>query len=220
MEDNTRRWSEVIPPQTGLSFAVIWDPEEGLVTFSGGELLESDVSDLPTLRDMPLDATEARPQILTIDGLSLAFGSMMLDTAGLPRTNRVQFSANALDEGQSMLDPYMRYFEARRRQTQQGNDSDKARRRKQRIVPLDWAQLRDRLLRPFSTSANDGHSEVTSDDIFEEVPRTAGTSTSAPMLVHLNLVRLLFDALIGAGLIAFLPEVGILDDNNVLHRLC
>lgn len=192
MEDNTRRWSEVIPPHTALSFAAIWDPEEGLVTFSGGELLNADVGDLPTLRDMPLDAGEGRSQILTIDGLSLPFSSTMLDTAGLSRANRVQFSANALDEGQSMLDPYMRYLEARRREAQRNANSDKARRRRQRIVPLDWSQLRNRFLRSFGTVASDGHSDATDDDIFEEVPRTAGTTTSAPMLVHLNLVRLTF----------------------------
>ncbi|EKM56277.1 uncharacterized protein PHACADRAFT_253318 [Phanerochaete carnosa HHB-10118-sp] len=186
MEENSHRWSEVIPPHTALSFAAFWDPEEGLVTFSGGELLNADLEDLPSLRDMPLDATEARSQIITLDGLSLALSSMMLDTAGLPRANRVQFSANALDEGQSMLDPYMRYLEARRKEAVRLAE-EKARRRKQRIVPLDWAQLRNRILRPFSSSAHDGESEVTCDGIFEEAPRTACTTTSAPMLVHLNL---------------------------------
>ena len=36
------RWSEVVPPKTALTFAALWDPEEGMVTFSGAELLESE----------------------------------------------------------------------------------------------------------------------------------------------------------------------------------
>ncbi|GJE98341.1 hypothetical protein PsYK624_145690 [Phanerochaete sordida] len=189
MADRSHRWSEVIPPQTALTFAAIWDPEEGLVTFSGCELLNSDVTEeARPARDMPLDATEARSQIITIDGLSLPFSSGMLDTAGLPRANRVQFSSNALDEAQSMLDPYMRYLEARRAATQGGVDGI-ARRRRQRIVPLDWSQLRNRLLRPFGSSPQDCECDCEDfdEDLFEEAPRTACTATSAPVLVHLNL---------------------------------
>ena len=36
------RWSEVVPPKTALTFAALWDPEEGMVTFSGVALLESE----------------------------------------------------------------------------------------------------------------------------------------------------------------------------------
>ncbi|KAG8216285.1 hypothetical protein J3R82DRAFT_6346 [Butyriboletus roseoflavus] len=36
------RWSEVVPPKTALTFAALWDPDEGMVTFSGAELLESE----------------------------------------------------------------------------------------------------------------------------------------------------------------------------------
>ena len=39
----TCRWSELIPPHTALSFAAIWDPDEGMVTFSGGKLLDADL---------------------------------------------------------------------------------------------------------------------------------------------------------------------------------
>ncbi|KAF8555619.1 hypothetical protein OG21DRAFT_1496184 [Imleria badia] len=38
------RWSEVVPPKTALTFAALWDPEEGMVTFSGAALLESESS--------------------------------------------------------------------------------------------------------------------------------------------------------------------------------
>ncbi|KAF4590885.1 hypothetical protein EYR40_009482 [Pleurotus pulmonarius] len=51
---SNHRWSEVIPPDTGLTFAVIWDPEDGLLAFSGAELLgtldgQSQVITLKTL---------------------------------------------------------------------------------------------------------------------------------------------------------------------------
>ncbi|KAG9311935.1 hypothetical protein JVU11DRAFT_8196 [Chiua virens] len=36
------RWSEVVPPRTALTFAALWDPEDGMVTFSGAALLESE----------------------------------------------------------------------------------------------------------------------------------------------------------------------------------
>ncbi|KAF9226024.1 hypothetical protein BS17DRAFT_776483 [Gyrodon lividus] len=36
------RWSEIVPPKTALTFAALWDPEDGMVTFSGAALLESE----------------------------------------------------------------------------------------------------------------------------------------------------------------------------------
>lgn len=36
------RWSEVVPPKSALTFAALWDPDEGMVTFSGAELMESE----------------------------------------------------------------------------------------------------------------------------------------------------------------------------------
>ena len=35
------RWSDVIPPDSALTFAAVWDPEDGMVTFSGAHLLNS-----------------------------------------------------------------------------------------------------------------------------------------------------------------------------------
>ncbi|KIP11799.1 hypothetical protein PHLGIDRAFT_511974, partial [Phlebiopsis gigantea 11061_1 CR5-6] len=189
--DRTRRWSEVVPPETALSFAAIWDPEDGLVTFSGPELLNADSA--TAARDLPLDANEGRSQILTIDGFSLPFSGVLPDGAGLGR--RVQFMADALDEGGSLLDPYMRYFEERRRAQGVKLDADlKARRR---MVHIDWSQLRhasaavaslgSRILKPFTLAPPDDRSEHTYDGLFEEAPVTARTSASAPMMVHLHL---------------------------------
>ena len=51
------RWSEVVQaPATALTFAALWDPEEGIVTFSGAEL------------GSPRYQALSRSQTLTIDG--------------------------------------------------------------------------------------------------------------------------------------------------------
>ncbi|KAF7343012.1 DJ-1 protein-PfpI domain-containing protein [Mycena venus] len=65
------RWSEIVPPESGLTFAVVWDPEEkDLVTFSSPEL--SDCHERAAQSpDSPTDACDNRSQVLTI-GPSLA----------------------------------------------------------------------------------------------------------------------------------------------------
>ncbi|KAJ8583420.1 hypothetical protein M405DRAFT_828668 [Rhizopogon salebrosus TDB-379] len=35
------RWSDVVPPNSALTFAAVWDPKDGMVTFSGALLLDS-----------------------------------------------------------------------------------------------------------------------------------------------------------------------------------
>jgi hypothetical protein len=63
-----QRWSEVVPPTAGLAFGVVWDPELGMVSFSGAELFESsDNHSKPTSVDMPSDVNDNRSQVLTID---------------------------------------------------------------------------------------------------------------------------------------------------------
>jgi len=60
------RWSEVVPPDAGLTFAVVWDPEEkGILTFSTAELSECNdrAAQSP---DSPSDAYDNRSQVLTI----------------------------------------------------------------------------------------------------------------------------------------------------------
>ncbi|KAN0119034.1 hypothetical protein V8E52_004481, partial [Russula decolorans] len=42
------RWSELVPPQTGLTFVAMYDPADGLLTFSGAELLPSEPPTPPT----------------------------------------------------------------------------------------------------------------------------------------------------------------------------
>ncbi|KAK7685110.1 hypothetical protein QCA50_011949 [Cerrena zonata] len=73
---DTHRWSELIPPHTALTFAAIWDPSEGMVTFSGGSLLESDIADSdPCKHISPKEAYDSQSQILTIDRLAFAMGA-------------------------------------------------------------------------------------------------------------------------------------------------
>ncbi|OCH89142.1 hypothetical protein OBBRIDRAFT_38750 [Obba rivulosa] len=83
MENN--RWSEVIPPHNALTFAAVWDPAEGMVTFSGAHLLESESGDpadaRPTAGDAPRDILDSQSQVLTIDRLALALGGTAPSTA-------------------------------------------------------------------------------------------------------------------------------------------
>src|SRR5260370_17119611 len=41
-------WSELVPPQTALTFVAMYDPADGLLTFSGAELLPSEPPTPPT----------------------------------------------------------------------------------------------------------------------------------------------------------------------------
>ncbi|KAJ7166564.1 hypothetical protein C8R43DRAFT_986350 [Mycena crocata] len=60
------RWSEVVPPDSGLTFAVVWDPEEeDILTFSTAELSSFTDRD-PKSPDSPSDAFDSRSQVLTI----------------------------------------------------------------------------------------------------------------------------------------------------------
>ncbi|KAJ6537385.1 hypothetical protein DFH09DRAFT_1178113 [Mycena vulgaris] len=62
------RWSEVVPPESGLTFAVVWDPEEeDILTFSSAGLTES-------FDQSPDSPSDAYSQILTI-GPSVASAS-------------------------------------------------------------------------------------------------------------------------------------------------
>ncbi len=38
---DSHRWSEVIPPKTALTFAVVWDPDADMVAFSGAHFLDA-----------------------------------------------------------------------------------------------------------------------------------------------------------------------------------
>ncbi|KAJ7279464.1 hypothetical protein C8J57DRAFT_1303385 [Mycena rebaudengoi] len=61
-DDN--RWSDVVPPDSGLTFAVVWDSEEDdLLTFSSAALSAGDHSVSP---NTPSDACDTRSQVLTI----------------------------------------------------------------------------------------------------------------------------------------------------------
>ncbi|KAJ7938656.1 hypothetical protein B0H13DRAFT_1513501, partial [Mycena leptocephala] len=63
------RWSEVVPPESGLTFAVVWDPEEkDILAFSTAELSDSASPSFNTRSNpgLPMDAYENPSQVLTI----------------------------------------------------------------------------------------------------------------------------------------------------------
>jgi len=62
---NEKRWSDVVPPNSALTFAVVWDPEDDMVAFSGAELFDGLNNDLNS-PDSPYDACDSPSQILTI----------------------------------------------------------------------------------------------------------------------------------------------------------
>ncbi|KAJ7728655.1 hypothetical protein B0H16DRAFT_1734597 [Mycena metata] len=66
---SNHRWSDVVPPDSGLTFAVVWDPEQkDLVTFSSAELSDGCDAQSPT---SPSDAYDNRSQVLTINTSNL-----------------------------------------------------------------------------------------------------------------------------------------------------
>ncbi|KIJ63007.1 hypothetical protein HYDPIDRAFT_113508 [Hydnomerulius pinastri MD-312] len=67
-DSQDHRWSEVIPPKTALTFAALWDPEEGMVTFSGAALLESEsLAGMASHPDVFDDSDDDSSQVITID---------------------------------------------------------------------------------------------------------------------------------------------------------
>ncbi|EGO03514.1 hypothetical protein SERLA73DRAFT_158137 [Serpula lacrymans var. lacrymans S7.3] len=63
------RWSDVVPPKSALTFAAVWDPKDGMVTFSGARLLDArEDHDLdngpPSLADL---CDDERSQMLSMD---------------------------------------------------------------------------------------------------------------------------------------------------------
>ncbi|KAH8089877.1 hypothetical protein BXZ70DRAFT_494489 [Cristinia sonorae] len=113
--EDTHRWSELIPPQTALTFAAMYDPNEGIITFSGGSLLESSDSGYTSASspskysqdsDSPRDAYDSQSQVLTIDRLAYALDAVAPNSAALAVENEsglpFTFVCGAL-ESQSML---------------------------------------------------------------------------------------------------------------------
>lgn len=213
MEDRSHRWSELVPPHTALTFAAIWDPDEGMVTFSGGKLLDSDLADSSTLRDTPRDAYDGQSQVLTIDRFTAPFASTVLLSGGEEgrRTGAtVRFARAALDDAQSVVDPYFRGV-FRRQQLSQDEMSDdnisldpinisrgyRTMGHKRQGAVIDWSHLRavgrhiySAAVAPFDgRRSSSSDSSVTDEGFFEEDPWTAGTLASAPVMINLNLVR-------------------------------
>jgi hypothetical protein len=228
MAEYSNRWSEVVPPHTALSFAALWDPEEGMVTFSGGQLLESDLQSSDQYREVPRDVYDGQSAVLTTDGLTLLIPNSIFGVGMNNRAPTVTFAFNATDDAQSTLDPFLRSVAERRLKAQEA---------RQPTAYLDWAQVRSvgRTIYSFArapldrgifgsnkSNSNERKKPSSVDGFFEEAPLTAGTGTfsSPPVLVNLNLVCLgwLFPAV--SRLITIIPaEVRVLDDYNFQYRI-
>ena len=67
-----------MPPRTALTFAAMWDPEDGMVTFSGARLLDSETLEKKaTQDDSPRDVAFAddQSQVLTVDRFGVPTGA-------------------------------------------------------------------------------------------------------------------------------------------------
>lgn len=219
MADNTHRWSDVVPPHTALSFAALWDPVEGMVTFSGGRLLDSDVHAPSNVSDVPRDAHDGQSTVLSFDGLTLPLSNSILGIRKRFRVPTVTFAYNALDDTHSVLDPFLRRPAERQLQApvqQQGQHT---------TAHFDWSHIRSvgRTIYTFAqaplergtfhSTEPDSSGSVDSspsDDFFEEVPLTAGTFSSAPVLVNFNLV----------GNFTYKPYVSLVECIYVLRLTC
>ncbi|KAI0824979.1 hypothetical protein BC628DRAFT_1410726 [Trametes gibbosa] len=95
-----RRWSELVPPHTALTFAAIWDPDEGMVTFSGAHLLDSctDKGNGGTRGDSPYDITEldGQSQVLTLDRFAMTMPSAGFDP--------LAYARDALVDAETVMD--------------------------------------------------------------------------------------------------------------------
>ncbi|KAF5380124.1 hypothetical protein D9615_006285 [Tricholomella constricta] len=64
------RWSDMVPPNSALTFAVLWDPEDDIVAFSGADLFDglNDDDEGTQSPDSPTDAwdSDSYSQVLTI----------------------------------------------------------------------------------------------------------------------------------------------------------
>jgi len=71
-----QRWSDVVPPESGLTFAAIYDPEEGLISLSGANIFSSPNAETKSI-DSPYDAADTHSQTLSVN----------LDQFPLPTSN-------------------------------------------------------------------------------------------------------------------------------------
>ncbi|KAI0747244.1 hypothetical protein C8Q80DRAFT_1104792 [Daedaleopsis nitida] len=108
------RWSELVPPRTALTFAAIWDPEEGMVTFSGARLLDSETDKSNKhANDSPSDVAFAddQSQVLTFDRYDIAIESdsppsysrCALPSAGV---DSLAFARDALIDAETCMDSH------------------------------------------------------------------------------------------------------------------
>ncbi|ETW75643.1 hypothetical protein HETIRDRAFT_119056 [Heterobasidion irregulare TC 32-1] len=95
---SAHRWSELVPPKTALTFAALYDPKEGLITFTGPSLLPSSPNETHR-SSSPLIPSDGQSQVFTIDRMGTC----------TPALSTAQFSSDtAMADMRSMLDMYFR----------------------------------------------------------------------------------------------------------------
>ncbi|TBU28306.1 hypothetical protein BD311DRAFT_778406 [Dichomitus squalens] len=108
------RWSELVPPRTALTFAAIWDEDEGMVTFSGAHLFDSETAEKgrrdQLANDSPSDVAfgDGESQVLTInDRFAIAISESparpghALPSAGI---DSLAFARDAMIDGETVMD--------------------------------------------------------------------------------------------------------------------
>ncbi|KAI0826332.1 hypothetical protein BC629DRAFT_1587152 [Irpex lacteus] len=160
MSDDSHRWSQVMPPHTALGFAALWDPEEGMVTFSIGELLDSDTSSSATSEIFPATHSTDNDAQSTLDPFlrSVAMGR---DRA---QAHQERHPSAHLDWSQ-------------------------VRSVGRTIYTLARAPLERGIFSSNRPNASNRASTPDDEGFFEEMPNTAGTGdfSTPPVLVNLNL---------------------------------
>ena len=102
-----RRWSELVPPRTALTFAAIWDEDEGMVTFSGAHLLDSETAEKGCANrmtnDSPCDVPfgDGESQVLTIND---RFATAMPGSSPAPEYAPPSAGADSLAFARDVMD--------------------------------------------------------------------------------------------------------------------
>ncbi|TFK32248.1 hypothetical protein BDQ12DRAFT_692829 [Crucibulum laeve] len=114
--DDDHRWSDIVPPQSALTFAVVWDPDGGMVAFSGAELL-NDSSDHLEALSSPADVHDNYSQILLSESSEVSSpeaSSILLPdheylfALGTPTYERMKLGRTQTSSTLGGLDVYLR----------------------------------------------------------------------------------------------------------------
>ncbi|TFK58879.1 hypothetical protein BDN72DRAFT_674170 [Pluteus cervinus] len=110
------RWSELVPPNTGLGFGVVLNPREGTAVFSGAQLLAPPSTD-DLVATSPIDAVDSHSQVLTIGRSTIPFSENTATLGYFRDQQAVHFSTRT-----PLFDGRMAHDQTRRSSTLGGLD--------------------------------------------------------------------------------------------------